>query len=277
VLRIVSANVNGIRAAARRGGLDWLIGRAPDVLALQEVRATRAELQAVLDDAGLGGWQVAHSEATAKGRAGVAVLSRIEPTAVRTDLGPAGFAGAGRWIEVDLPTGAGPLTVACAYVHAGEAGAARQDEKYRFLDVMTERMRALRAGAGADGLAVVTGDLNVAHREADLKNWRGNLKKAGFLPAERAYLDRWLADAPDASDGGWVDVHRSLVGAGPGPYTWWSWRGQAFDNDTGWRIDYQLATVGLAERAVKADVGRAAAYAERWSDHAAVIVDYDVP
>ena len=114
------------------------------------------------------------------------------------------------------------------------------------------------------------GDLNVAHREADLKNWLGNRGKSGWLPEERAYLDRWLAR--DA----WVDVARRLHGEGPGPYSWWSWRGQAFDNDTGWRIDYQLATRDLAARAVKADVGRAASYAERWSDHAPVVVDYDL-
>jgi exodeoxyribonuclease-3 len=118
---------------------------------------------------------------------------------------------------------------------------------------------------------VVTGDLNVAHREADLKNWKGNLGRAGFLPEERAYLDRWVSE-----DGGWVDVHRSLSGAGPGPYTWWSWRGSAFDRDVGWRIDYQLATRPLAERAVKAVAARAASYAERWSDHAPVVATYDV-
>jgi exodeoxyribonuclease-3 len=129
-------------------------------------------------------------------------------------------------------------------------------------------MGALRR---AGGHVVVTGDLNVAHREADLKNWKGNRGKAGFLPAERALLDRWTS-----TRGGYVDVHRALSGEGPGPYTWWSWRGQAFDNDSGWRIDYQLATSELAARAVKAEAGRAATYAERWSDHAAVVVDYDV-
>jgi exodeoxyribonuclease III len=287
-LRVVSANVNGIRAAARRGGLGWLDELAADVIALQEVRASRDELSATLAGAGMTGWRITHAEAAAKGRAGVAVLSRAEPVEVRTGFGPAGsgaesgsgseFAEAGRWVEADLPTDAGVVTIASTYVHTGEAGTARQDEKHRFLDAMTERMRSLRkdsAGSGGDRAgrqAVVTGDLNVAHREIDLKNWRGNLKKAGFLPSERDYFDRWLDDAHP--DGGWVDVHRALAGDGPGPYTWWSWRGQAFDNDTGWRIDYQLATAGLAERAVKADVGRAASYAQRWSDHAAVIIDY---
>ena len=113
---------------------------------------------------------------------------------------------------------------------------------------------------------LLTGDLNVAHREADLKNWKGNLKKSGFLPQERAWFDRLLGV------GAWVDVVRALSGDGPGPYSWWSWRGRAFDNDAGWRIDYQLATHGLASRASACRVERAAAYALRWSDHAPVTV-----
>jgi exodeoxyribonuclease-3 len=269
VLRIVSANVNGVRAGARRGGLDWLVAQEPDVLCLQEVRASDDQLAQVLGDAGLGHWAVAHTEAADKGRAGVAVLSREPTTEVRYGVGESEFEGTGRWAEVDLATDAGPLTVVSAYVPTGEAGTPRQDLKYRFLDAMESRLGALR-GDG-DRLAVVMGDLNVAHREADLRNWKGNLKKSGFLPDERAYLDRWLEP-----DGGWVDVQRSLAGEGPGPYSWWSWRGQAFDRDTGWRIDYQLATRPLAERAVKAVTGRAASYAERWSDHAAVVVDYDL-
>ncbi len=112
------------------------------------------------------------------------------------------------------------------------------------------------------------GDLNIAHREVDIKNWRGNRKAAGFLPEERAYLDTWFEEQ------GWRDLGREHGGEGPGPYTWWSWRGQAFDNDSGWRIDYQLATAPLAARAVRASVGRAASYGERWSDHAPVLVEY---
>ncbi|MDR3202363.1 MAG: endonuclease/exonuclease/phosphatase family protein, partial [Bifidobacteriaceae bacterium] len=122
--------------------------------------------------------------------------------------------------------------------------------------------------AAGGGAAVVCGDLNIAHREADLKNWRANRDRAGFLPAERAYVDRWL-------DGlGWVDVGRRLAGDVAGPYTWWSWRGQAFANDTGWRIDYQLATPALAERAREFRVDRAQSYDRRWSDHAPLTVVY---
>jgi exodeoxyribonuclease-3 len=270
MLRLVTVNVNGIRAAARRGGMSWLAAAEADVITLQEVRANADQLQQVLDDGGFADWHVALAEAAAKGRAGVAVLTREQPTEIREGVGHAEFEGTGRWVEVDVPTPSGPVTVVSCYVHTGEAGTPRQEEKERFLDAMTVRMGGLQARCESGAHAVITGDLNVAHREADIKNWKGNRGKAGFLESERAYFDRWF-------DGGqWVDVHRSVAGEGPGPYTWWTWRGQAFDRDVGWRIDYQLATAGLAARAVKAGVGRAPSYAERWSDHAPLIVDYDV-
>ena len=141
------------------------------------------------------------------------------------------------------------------------------DEKYAFLELVSARLAELAASGGH---VVVAGDLNIAHREVDLKNWKGNLKSAGFLPEERAYLDRWFDDL------GWVDLGRRLGGEGPGPYTWWSNRGQAFDNDAGWRIDYQLATPGLAATATEATVERAASYDTRWSDHAPLVVTYDL-
>jgi exodeoxyribonuclease-3 len=264
VLSVVTANVNGVRAAHRRSGLRWLAAAEADVLCLQEVRASEDQLRQTLIEGGLGEYAVGHAPSDVPGRAGVAVLSRGPARAVR--IGLAGFEDQGRWVEVDLDSEGGPLTVVSAYVHTGEADTERQAEKYRFLDAMTARMAELcaRAAAGA-GEAVITGDLNVAHLEADLKNWKGNLAKAGFLLPERAYLDRWLA-------AGWTDLGRHHAGPGPGPYTWWSWRGQAFDADTGWRIDYQLSTPGLSARSVKAEVGRAATYAERWSDHAPVTV-----
>jgi exodeoxyribonuclease-3 len=267
VLRLTSANVNGVRAAARRGGLAWLAAQQPDVLTLQEVRAGDAQLRELVAEH-FAGWHVAHDESLVAGRSGTAVLSRREPVDVRRGVGRREFAGSGRWVEADVDTAGGPLTVVSAYVPTGEAGTERQASKQRFLDAMSRRLAALRR-SGAH--VVVTGDLNVAHRDSDLKNWKGNVGRAGCLPAERAFLNRWTA-----TRGGYVDVHRALAGEGPGPYTWWSWRGQAFDNDAGWRIDYQLATTALAGRAVAAQVGRAPSYAERWSDHAAVTVDYDV-
>jgi len=268
-LRVVTVNVNGIRAAERRGGVPWLVEAAPDVICLQEVRATGEQLHEALAGSPLGEYHVAHSEAPDKGRAGVAVLSREQPLAVREITGIAGMDGLGRWIEADLPSSFGPLTVVSAYVHTGEADTPKQIDKYAFLDAMDERLAALRRSVSRrKGHALICGDLNVAHREVDIKNWKGNIGKAGFLEEERAYFDRWF-------DRHWVDLGRRLGGEGPGPYTWWSWRGQAFDNDAGWRIDYQIATPGLAERAREARIGRAASYAERWSDHAPVVVDFD--
>ena len=271
VLTVVSANVNGVRAAARRGGLAWLDALDADVVCLQEVRATDAQLAEAMSGTRLASYAVAHTEAATLGRAGVAILTRRAPTAIRYGVGRREFATAGRWVEVDLATASGPMTVVSLYAPTGEAGTPRQEEKYRFLDAMSRRMGTLRRLAETDGgHAVVCGDLNVAHAEADLKNWLGNRGKSGWLARERAYLDRWFARD------GWVDVTRRLSGPGPGPYSWWSWRGQAFDTDTGWRIDYQLATRDLAARAVKVEIGRAASYAERWSDHAAVVARYDL-
>jgi exodeoxyribonuclease-3 len=267
VLRVATVNVNGVRAAQRRGMGAWLAERRPDVLCLQEVRADDDVLHAVMGD----GWHGVHEEAaSAKGRAGVAVLSRTEPVAVRTGLGD--FVSVGRWVEADFalaPSSPGEpelLTVVSTYVHTGEAETPKQDEKYRFLADIRERMNKLVA----DGRhLVVCGDLNIAHREADLKNWKGNLKKSGFLPQERAWLDSLF------DEDGFVDTHRRLAGDRPGPYSWWSWRGQAFDNDTGWRIDYAISSEPLARRAVAAEVDRAPTYAQRWSDHAPVVIDFD--
>ncbi|KGN32988.1 exodeoxyribonuclease III [Knoellia sinensis KCTC 19936] len=266
-MRLVSVNVNGIRAAARRGGLDWLVAQDADVITLQEVRATDEQLLKTLADGGLGDWHVASAPGRTKGHAGVAVLTRQQPTRASSDIGPVEFTDAGRWIEVDVPTHDGPVTVISTYVHTGEAATPKQDEKFRFLDAVGSRLETL---AENNAYVVLTGDLNICHSADDLKNWKGNIGKAGFLPEEQAHLDRWIRDH------GYVDVHRHLQGPGPGPYTWWSWRGKAFDNDAGWRIDYQFASSALAKFAVRAEVGRAVAYAERWSDHAAVTVDYDL-
>jgi exodeoxyribonuclease-3 len=267
-LRVITANVNGIRAAHRRGGLEWLAAAKADAICLQEVRATRAQLDEALTESPLSNWHVAHAAAPEKGRAGVAVLTKKAPVDVRDRFRQAAINDQGRWIEVDIDTSAGPVTVASVYVHSGEAGTPKQDAKYAFLEGMDLRLRALTRRADKDGVqALVCGDWNIAHREVDIKNWKGNLTSAGFLPEERAYLDRWFG-------GSWRDLGREFGGEGPGPYTWWSWRGQAFDNDAGWRIDYHAATPELADRAKKVVIGRAPSYAERWSDHAPVTVDF---
>ena len=270
----ITANVNGIRAAARRGGLEWLSHARADVICLQEVRATHEQVHEQLAESGLAGMHVSHSASESLGRNGVAVLSREQPVAVREGVGEPEFARQGRWIEVDLETALGPLTVVSAYVHTGEAQTPKQDEKFRFLDAMDRRLAALRRRASRQkGNVLVTGDFNVAHAEVDIKNWKGNRDKAGFLPEERAYLDRWFG-VPGGKPGPWHDLGRSLGGPGPGPYTWWSWRGRGFDTDGGWRIDYQIATPDLAARAREAVVGKAPTYAERWSDHAPLTITF---
>ncbi|PZE26462.1 MULTISPECIES: exodeoxyribonuclease III [unclassified Curtobacterium] len=277
-LRLATVNVNGIRAAFRKGMGDWLQGRDVDVLALQEVRASTDDLQELLGE----DWNVVHDPATAKGRAGVAIASRDRARIHRVELGPDDFDSAGRWLEADYEVGDAVVTVVSTYVHSGEADTPKQDEKWRFLDAMEQRLPALQRH---NELAVVVGDLNVGHDERDIKNWKGNVKRAGFLPRERAYFDRFLGaageqvDCVDGTTGtglGWVDVGREQAGDVPGPYTWWSWRGQAFDNDSGWRIDYQMATPALAAKVTAYAVDRAAAYDQRWSDHTPVVVDYEV-
>jgi exodeoxyribonuclease-3 len=266
-----------VRAAFRKGMGAWLETRDVDILALQEVRAETDDLTALLGEE----WDVVHDAATAKGRAGVAIASRHGPGSRRASihrvtLGADDFDSAGRWLEADYEVDGQVITVVSAYVHSGEDGTPRQVEKYKFLDGMAERLPDL----GSDGrLAVVMGDLNVGHRTLDIRNWKGNAKKAGFLPKERAYFDRFVGDPekPGYNAGagfGWVDVGRRFAGEVDGPYTWYTWRGQAFDTDTGWRIDYQLASPALAEKAVAYSVDKAATYAERWSDHSPVVVDY---
>ncbi len=273
-LRIASVNVNGVRAAYRNGMGDWLASRDVDILALQEVRADTSHLEELLGDE----WNILHDAATAKGRAGVALASRRNAEIHRVELGAVDFDSAGRWLEADYRVGDNIITVVSTYVHSGEAGTAKQVEKYKFLDAMEARLPELVAHSK---YALVLGDLNVGHRTLDIKNWKGNVKRAGFLPEERAYFDRFVGAEgdPEYNSGaglGWVDVGRKWAGDVDGPYSWWSNRGQAFDNDTGWRIDYHLASPALAAAVVDYTIDRAPSYAERWSDHAPVVVDYAI-
>jgi len=272
VFTIATINVNGIRAAYRKGMGQWLETSGADIVTLQEVRAERSDVDTLVDE----GWYIAHDEANQKGRAGVAVLSRAPFQSVTAELGPGDIDTAGRWLEtvVTTPSGAN-VTVVSAYVHSGEAGTEKQDAKYAFLGAMDKRIAEL----GRAGCAVVTGDLNIGHRTLDIKNWKGNLKNAGFLPEERAYLDTWLgmADTPDYNTGSgdrFVDIGRKAAGEVEGPYSWWSYRGKAFDTDTGWRIDYQLATPDIAKALTDYRIDRAPSYDTRWSDHAPVIATY---
>ncbi|MDA8370015.1 MAG: exodeoxyribonuclease III [Nocardiopsaceae bacterium] len=260
---ISTVNVNGLRAAAKKGFVEWLAGTRADVVCLQETRAQREQVaEEVIAPAG---WHVVLAPAEVKGRAGVAVYSRVEPDAVRVGFGVEEFARSGRYVEVDV----GAVAVASLYLPSGEVGTVRQEEKERFMEAFLPYLVRRRAEVEAQGRdLVVCGDFNIAHGEADLRNWRNNRGNSGFLPLERAWLSRVFDEA------GYVDVVRALHPGVEGPYSWWSYRGRAFDNDAGWRIDYQVATPGLGGRAVRAWVERAAEYGLRWSDHAPVTVVY---
>jgi exodeoxyribonuclease III len=275
-LRIASVNVNGVRAAYRKGMGDWLAARDVDILALQEVRAATEDLEGLLGPE----WSIIHDAATKKGYAGVALASRRPASIHRVAFGADDFDSAGRWVEADYDVDGTIVSVVSTYVHSGEVDTPKQVEKYKFLDALLVRLPELRAH---NPLSVFMGDLNVGHRELDIKNWKGNRKNAGFLLDERAYFDKIFGadgetvEAVDGTTGtglGWVDLGRHFAGEVPGPYTWWSQRGQAFDTDTGWRIDYQVAAPDLAARAVSYAVDRAPAWDQRWSDHAPVVVDY---
>ena len=264
MLVVSTVNVNGVRAAARKGLLEWLAATPADVVCLQETRAEHDELTAVLDDRR---WHVSHAPSqTARGRCGVAVLTRTPPQAVRIGYGSREFDRDGRYLEVDLPG----LTVGSLYLVNGTVGTPRQDAKDRFMAEFLPYLVERREKAAADGREVlVCGDWNIAHREVDLRSWRTNRHSSGFLPHERAWLDRVFGEA------GYVDVVRTVhPDAEYGPYSWWSYRGRAFDNDAGWRIDYHAATPALAATAHSAVVERADSWDRRWSDHAPVTVQY---
>ena len=272
-MRIATVNVNGIRAAARKGMAAWLEAGAPDVLLLQEVRADADTAAALLP-----GYRSLVWPSRIRGRAGVGVAVREGGplTLGRARCGVADGAeeldvDSGRWLEVDLEPadGAGGLTVVSAYLHAGRVGTPKLDEKLAHLALVDARMARLLAEARAGGRQVImAGDLNVVRSERDIKNWRSNHNRvSGVLDVEIEHLEGWFSS-------GWVDVTRALAPRAQGPYTWWSQRGRAFDNDAGWRIDYQVATPKAASRALAVRVDRAGAYDERWSDHAPLVVDY---
>lgn len=269
-LRVATVNINGIRAAHKRDMATWFAGRNIDIITLQEVRAPGDILAKLLGEIVGDEWESLYihaDEAQAKGRAGVAIASRYKPLETRTGLAD-GINDSGRWVEADFTTPDGSkLSVASVYVHSGEVDTPKQDDKYEFLDAMVDYLPAMQ---DRNPHSVITGDLNVGHTELDIKNWKGNVKNSGFLPAERAYFDKFFS----GDDLNWVDVGRTVAGNVPGPYTWWSYRGKAFDNDAGWRIDYHMATPPLADKVTKAVVDRAPSYDRRFSDHSPVVVDY---
>ena len=284
-ITITTSNLNGIRAAKRKGIDNWVSRNTPDVWCMQEVRAPQDQIDPIIEGFGFeyatAGKIASPDElysmnevCRVKGRAGVAMVSDLPVAAMRYGLpGLDEDVDSGRWIEADITTPQGyGITVVCVYVHAGNTDdPLKMKQKYRFLDTMLDRLGQLRDEAAHGGKqAVLCGDFNIAHTPLDIKNAKANEKHAGFLPAERAYVDRWLDEYE------FVDVMRDLAGDIQGPYTWWSQRGRAFDNNVGWRIDYQFATPELAETARGFIIDKAPSYDARWSDHAPLTITYDV-
>jgi len=253
-MRIISLNLNGLRSAARKGVLPWLAAQGADVIALQETRLQEPERQK--EDFSIPGYTGFFFDAQAKGYSGVALYLPRRPDRFVAGIGQAEFDAEGRWLQADF----GDFSVVSLYLPSGSSGEHRQAAKFRAMDWLSERFAALER----DGRRyVVCGDWNIAHRPIDLKNWRGNQKNSGFLPEERAWMEELLVGRR------WVDTHRQLK-PDTAEYTWWSNRGQAWAKDVGWRIDYQIASPNLIGAAKDVRVHRA----DRFSDHAPLIVDY---
>ena len=254
-MRVITFNVNGIRAAERKGFARWLARVRPwDVVCLQELKAQTSEVPSCL--AAPRQCHAAFYPAQRRGYAGVAIYARA-PAAFTSGFGTPEFDDEGRYLQADFHD----LSVISVYLPSGSAGPHRQASKFRFLEAFLPHLAQLR-NAGREIL--LCGDWNIAHQAIDLKNWRSNQKNSGFLPEERAWLTRVFADL------GFVDVFRRLDSR-PEQYTWWSNRGQAWAKNVGWRIDYQIATPGLAARARAASIYKS----RRFSDHAPLIIDYD--
>ena len=255
-MRIITANLNGIRSAANKGYFAWLQTQQADVICMQEVKAQGADMTAeMLAPAGYYGY---FHYAEKKGYSGVGIYCKAKPDAVIEGLGIADIDSEGRYIECQF----GNLSVVSLYLPSGSSGEERQTFKFSVLARIMPHLEALKA-SGRD--VVVCGDINIAHQEIDLKNYKGNKKNSGFLPEERA----WLSDLYTRV--GWVDVYRSLHPATTDEcYTWWSNRGAAYEKNVGWRLDYQIATPELAKKAVASTIYKL----ERFSDHAPFIVDY---
>ena len=287
MITITTSNLNGIRAAERKGMLDWVQNHTPDVWCMQEVRAPQDAIDPIMSkiedlyasksgesQQNNGPFCVTNQICKVKGRAGVALVTSLPVINQRYGLpGLTEDVDSGRWVETDVHTPLGyDITVACVYVHAGNVDdLQKMHQKFRFLDTMLTRLGELRDIAASGGnQAILCGDFNIAHTPLDIKNAKANEKSAGFLPEERAYIDRWINEYE------FVDVMRMLAGDIQGPYTWWSQRGKAFDNNVGWRLDYQFATPEIAESARGFVIDRAESYDARWSDHAPLSIKYDV-
>ncbi|MDQ6618628.1 MAG: exodeoxyribonuclease III [Pseudomonadota bacterium] len=254
-MRVITLNVNGLRSAERKGLADWLArGQAWDVACLQEIRCMPPDVPPRMRSPRRA--HAAFCPAVRKGYSGVAVYTRV-PAQVGRGFGCGEFDDEGRYLEAHFKD----LTVVSVYFPSGSAGPHRQASKFRFLSAFLPHLAKLRR-CGREIL--LCGDWNIAHQTIDLKNWRSNQRNSGFLPEER----EWLSHVFDEI--GFVDVFRRIE-AGPDHYTWWSNRGAAWAKNVGWRIDYQIATPGIASRAQAARIYTT----RRFSDHAPVVIDYD--
>jgi len=254
-MRIITANVNGIRSAAKKGFFDWMLKQNADVVCLQEIKAQQEDL---LDDLfSPEGYHRYFHCAHKKGYSGVAIYSRHEPKQVITGLGWPEADQEGRYIEINL----GPVSIASLYMPSGTSGEERQQIKFHFLDRYATHLQKLK---NASHEYIICGDWNIAHREIDLKNWRANQKNSGFLPEERAWMETLFHS-------GFVDAFR-IVNQEPEQYTWWSNRGQAWAKNVGWRIDYQVITSGLKNSVKSVNIYKN----QRFSDHAPLVIDYDL-
>ena len=254
-MRIISVNVNGIRSACNKGFFNWLAKQKADVVCLQEIKATEADLpDAAREVAGMQGF---FHPAEKKGYSGTGLYTRKVPDKVIKGMKIKFFDAEGRYLQADF----GNLSVISLYAPSGTSSEERLKVKFDFMEKFFPVMKKL-AKSGRE--IIICGDWNVAHQQIDLKNWRSNQKNSGFLPEERAWLTRIFAEL------GFVDVFRTLDQR-PEQYTWWSNRGQAWAKNVGWRIDYQIATPGIAATARKCSIYKD----ERFSDHAPLIIDYD--
>ena len=257
-MRVITVNLNGIRSAASKGFYEWLARQDADIVCMQELKAQAPDMTAqMLAPDGYRGY---FHYAEKKGYSGVGIYCRAPPQQVITGLGIAEFDAEGRYLCADFADSGADFSVVSVYLPSGSSGEERQAVKFRFMAAFLPHLRELHA-SGRE--VVICGDWNIAHQEIDLKNWRGNKKNSGFLPEERAWLTELFDEA------GFVDVFRR-VHPELEAYTWWSNRGQAWAKDVGWRIDYQIATPGIAMRAEAANIYKA----QRFSDHAPLIIDY---
>ena len=255
-MKIISANLNGIRSAARKGFFEWMAGQDADFVCVQELKAQAPDMTP--EFLAPHGYHGAFHYAEKKGYSGVGLYSKQVPDAMRIGFGNPEFDAEGRYVECRF----GKLTVISLYCPSGSSSDERQQAKFRFMEAFLPHLQELRA-CGQE--VVICGDWNIAHKEIDLKNWKSNQKNSGFLPEEREWLSTVLGEA------GWMDVYRCLHPETTAEcYTWWSNRGQAWANNVGWRIDYQIATPGLAATAKSASVYKD----KRFSDHAPLIIDY---